>query len=55
MMDLGDEKFKEDLDKILEDTEYEIIHNADKQQEVMHLLLLYQTEQLELFLREVAR
>lgn len=39
MMDLGDEKFKEDLDKILEDTEYEIIHNADKQQEVISNML----------------
>lgn len=39
IMDLGDEKFKEDLDKILEDTEYEIIHNADKQQEVISNML----------------
>lgn len=39
MMDLGDEKFKEDLDNFLENNIYEITHNADKQQEVISNML----------------
>lgn len=39
MMDLGSEKFKEDINDWLEDTEYEIAHSAQKQEEVISSML----------------
>ena len=39
MMDLGSEKFKEDINDWLEDTEYEIAHSAQKQQQVIDSML----------------
>lgn len=39
IMDLGDEKLKEDLQTMLEDTEYEIAHSAEKQESVINQML----------------
>lgn len=39
LMTLGDNDLKEEMTKLLEDTEYEIKHNADKQREVVSSML----------------
>ena len=39
ILDLGDEKLKEDLSELLENTEYEIAHSAEKQQQIIDSML----------------